>query len=413
MYLKEYEPTKINIYHRKSSSLRVYEYNAFNQLTAYSDGSSSAQYQYNANGLRTKKTVNGQSTGFIWNGTNLAAETSKGSITNTYTYDITGIHSTNQNGTIGIYQKNPHGDITSIVDSSGTKLNTYNYDAFGNETISEETIANPFRYAGEYYDTESDNIYLRARYYTPNIGRFINEDPIQSGLNWYSYCAGNPILYKDPSGLKITCEEENSKTIIELLRELSGNSLDLKYQDGEIIIVKSYDTKNHVGQKLVSDLIDSSDTVNINIGGVEIMDDNGETYMETWRMYNATETDPIQVYIDPDNTLGLGTRGTYVENTEGNVISEDIPNYIHFGHELIHAWREIKGFFLDSVDEVGLIPYDDPHLWREEELQTMGINYKVNGVEAYSHNSYSGTISENGLRLENGLNNRVSYWYAY
>ncbi len=202
------------------NSLRVYEYNAFNQLTAYSDGSSSAQYQYNANGLRTKKTVNGQSTGFIWNGTNLAAETSKGSITNTYTYDITGIHSTNQNGTIGIYQKNPHGDITSIVDSSGTKLNTYNYDAFGNETINEETIANPFRYAGEYYDTENNTIYLRARYYNTVNGRFITEDPAKDGTNWYNYCENNPIMYTDPTGLAIGDSYRDAGDLMPLKREI-------------------------------------------------------------------------------------------------------------------------------------------------------------------------------------------------
>ena len=52
----------------------------------------------------------------------------------------------------------------------------YYYDAFGNEkNVTNDN--NPFRYAGEYYDEESGNLYLRNRYYDSAIGRFITEDP--------------------------------------------------------------------------------------------------------------------------------------------------------------------------------------------------------------------------------------------
>lgn len=42
--------------------------------------------------------------------------------------------------------------------------------------------------------------YLRARYYDSEIYRFITEDPIKDGLNWYGYCSGNPVMFVDPSG---------------------------------------------------------------------------------------------------------------------------------------------------------------------------------------------------------------------
>ena len=42
--------------------------------------------------------------------------------------------------------------------------------------------------------------YLRARFYDPDIRRFISEDPAHDGRNWYAYCNGNPIKYWDPSG---------------------------------------------------------------------------------------------------------------------------------------------------------------------------------------------------------------------
>ncbi len=59
----------------------------------------------------------------------------------------------------------------------------YRYDAFGNLKKSPASDTNPFRYSGEYYDDESDLIYLRNRYYDPSVGRFITEDPIRDGLN--------------------------------------------------------------------------------------------------------------------------------------------------------------------------------------------------------------------------------------
>lgn len=64
------------------------------------------------------------------------------------------------------------------------------------------TINNPFRHAGEYYDTERGNIYLRARYYNTANGRFITADPTKYGINWYNYCKGNPIMFLAPTGLE-------------------------------------------------------------------------------------------------------------------------------------------------------------------------------------------------------------------
>lgn len=59
----------------------------------------------------------------------------------------------------------------------------------------------PIGYAGEYWDAETNFIYLRARYYDPDFSRFITEDPAQDGDDWYGYCGNNPINRIDPSGL--------------------------------------------------------------------------------------------------------------------------------------------------------------------------------------------------------------------
>ena len=97
-------------------------------------------------------------------------------------------------------QKNAHGDVTAAI--SGTeRAATYDYDAFGNTLVEEGEINNPIRYSGEYLDEETGLIYLRARYYDPSVGRFISEDPIRDGMNWYAYCGNSPVMFADPSGL--------------------------------------------------------------------------------------------------------------------------------------------------------------------------------------------------------------------
>ena len=95
-----------------------------------------------------------------------------------------------------------HGSVTSIVNSGGTKSKEYEYNAFGKkESETNKSTENPWQYCGEYYDSDSGLIYLRNRYYDCETGSFINEDPARSGLNWYSYCSGNPVMFVDPLGL--------------------------------------------------------------------------------------------------------------------------------------------------------------------------------------------------------------------
>ena len=67
--------------------------------------------------------------------------------------------------------------------------------------LKEETIENRFGFTGEQYDPVAGMYYLRARFYNPVIGRFIQEDTYYGdGLNLYTYCHNNPVRYVDPSG---------------------------------------------------------------------------------------------------------------------------------------------------------------------------------------------------------------------
>ena len=100
------------------------------------------------------------------------------------------------------YLYNGHGYVVRLMDAGGgVRTYDYDYDAFGVEHNPDPYDTNPFRYCGEYWDAETGTYYLRARYYDPHTGRFISEDPIRDGLNWYTYCGGNPVMFVDPWGL--------------------------------------------------------------------------------------------------------------------------------------------------------------------------------------------------------------------
>ena len=117
------------------------------------------------------------------------------------------------NGVQYWYRKNMQGDVVRILNASGAEVVSYAYDAWGKvlsvsgSLSSTVGAANPFRYRGYYYDTETGWYYLNSRYYDPNVGRFLSPDTILGanggllGYNLYAYCNNNPVMFSDPSGM--------------------------------------------------------------------------------------------------------------------------------------------------------------------------------------------------------------------
>jgi RHS repeat-associated protein len=95
------------------------------------------------------------------------------------------------------------GSITSLSNAAGSIANTYAYDSYGNLTASTGSLVNSFRYTGRESDQETGLYYYRARYYDPNAGRFLGEDPLGSGggINFYGYAGNNSPNLKDIFGL--------------------------------------------------------------------------------------------------------------------------------------------------------------------------------------------------------------------
>ena len=129
-----------------------------------------------------------------------------------FTYDATGPMSMTFYGTEYFYLKNAQGDVTGLVDSSGTQVVAYTYDAWGNILSTTGSMAdglgytNPFRYRGYFYDTETGLYYLQSRYYNPQWGRFVNADSKLAltagviGCNLFAYCNNTPVVRIDSDG---------------------------------------------------------------------------------------------------------------------------------------------------------------------------------------------------------------------
>ena len=183
-------------------SMVEYTYNPLNQLTQFkgADGTVT-NYTYTPDGMRRSKTTKGVTTQFYWDRGYISNEETNNILTATNFIGAGGIFGRQTTSNTSYMLKNGHGDVVSLV-SGGEETKTYDYTAYGVEKTPDPNDTNPFRYCAEYFDAETGNIYLRARYYDPSVGRFISEDPIRDGFNWYSYCFNNPINFIDPNGLK-------------------------------------------------------------------------------------------------------------------------------------------------------------------------------------------------------------------
>ena len=103
------------------------------------------------------------------------------------------------------YHYDLRGSTVALTDGNGIPTDRIEYSAYGSITYRAGTSDTPFLFNGMYGVQTDPNglLYMRARYYNPYIGRFVNADPISfaGGLNFYAYANGDPVSLIDPFGL--------------------------------------------------------------------------------------------------------------------------------------------------------------------------------------------------------------------
>ncbi len=120
-----------------------------------------------------------------------------------------------------------HGNCRAILTKNGTSYGTGNwrtYDVWGSVRSGSATGDPKSRYVasiGHVADDESSLTYMRARYYEPATGRFLTEDPVKDGWNWYAYCSGDPVNKSDFAGT-FAALDIFAKTMDEVFKFVEG-----------------------------------------------------------------------------------------------------------------------------------------------------------------------------------------------
>ena len=130
----------------------------------------------------------------------------------------------------------------ATTNAAGGLIASLRYDAYGNLEVG---VTNGYGFTGREWDAAANLAYYRARYYDPQTGRFVSEDPLGlgAGINFFVYIDNNPVLLVDPSGLqagrpwppiKMTCGQamNNAWTFFGQVKE---NKLPIRSVEGLVI----------------------------------------------------------------------------------------------------------------------------------------------------------------------------------
>uniref|UniRef100_A0A923FR92 RHS domain-containing protein n=4 Tax=Pseudomonas marvdashtae TaxID=2745500 RepID=A0A923FR92_9PSED len=194
-----------------------YRYDSQHRLIGVTgpDGSETS-YRYDAFGRRISKTVDDQTTEFIWQGDQVIAESSDQHY-QSYIYEpgtfrpLALLEGEGPEKATPFYYHNDHlGTPQELTSHQGEVVWAARYNGYGKLTELRHgdgpRLHQPLRFQGQYHDLESGLHYNRYRYYNPETGRYLTADPIKlaGGLNGYRYTL-NPTGWVDPLGLNARC----------------------------------------------------------------------------------------------------------------------------------------------------------------------------------------------------------------
>jgi RHS repeat-associated protein len=157
-------------------------------------------------GRRIERAAAGITTKYLYDGQNILRRTQTDATgTQVLTY-IQGpglddpLAKEDNSGALVYYHADALGSILATTSQAGSVVSTRRYDAWGN--LEAGASESDYAFTGREWDPETGLYYYRARYYSPQMGRFLSEDPrrFQEGPNLYAYVRANPTTFVDPSG---------------------------------------------------------------------------------------------------------------------------------------------------------------------------------------------------------------------
>lgn len=192
-------------------SLTSYSYDARNRLT----GALGTTYTYDADGQRISSSNTGAVVSYVNDVSSKLSKVlvrTKNGVSTRYVWGLGLLYEVNGSGSgaaTTTYHHDATGNTVALSDDTGKVIERIGYTPWGQinhrVNINGASHDTPFLFTGFFGNQTEDNglLYMRARYYHPRLGRFMNVDPAQDGMNWYGYAGGNPIGMVDPMGLGI------------------------------------------------------------------------------------------------------------------------------------------------------------------------------------------------------------------
>ena len=295
------------------------------------------------------------------------------------------------------------GSTSYITDKDG---NITQYDAYlpyGELLVDEHSSSEemPYKFNGKEFDEETGLYYYGARYMNPVASVWYGVDPLTekyTNMGGYVYCAANPIKLVDPDGKKLVLagSYKERMAILKVLQGLTNDNLLMNRKTGVVTIGgKRWSNRNKnykVGTALIRDVINDKRTTTIKVSDTNrtIPENRNDACL---RGTNST----INVTLMPnENCVDAG------KGFRGFVINEKTSPEIVLGHELIHAYRNMRGKSFDfSKTKPVTVTYkgdvkSNTSDERIDELQTIGIGYNFK-------------YTENGLRKEHDATERKAH----
>jgi RHS repeat-associated protein len=194
----------------------TYSYDAQNRLTSAMKGSVSAQFYYDGKNRQIARNINGVVRFNSWDGWELLEEYSSSlNVVTGYLQGSTGVIKSWSAANTLYYYQDKLGSTTHVANASGQLAESYKYDLYGtpsyfsstSQPINSSTVGVADLYAGERWIPELRVYDLRNRFMSPELGRFLQTDPIGfqgDASNLYRYCGNDPVDQTDPTGLDTT-----------------------------------------------------------------------------------------------------------------------------------------------------------------------------------------------------------------
>ncbi|MBN1295170.1 hypothetical protein JXA80_00220 [bacterium] len=188
-----------------SDGVNTYGFDAENRLVSATVSGSSLVFTYDDLGYRTSKTVDGVRTDYLWSQQNLLAEYDhSGELQKRYIYEpgIDAVLMMKTATDTYFFHSLPGRSTVMLTSGTGTVVEKTGYSPYGLPTLL-SGVGNPKLFSGREFDAETGLYYVRQRYYSPVLGRFISADPAgysagDTGL--YAFVRNSPASFIDPDG---------------------------------------------------------------------------------------------------------------------------------------------------------------------------------------------------------------------